>query len=112
MEGSEYWLRGGTVRLLDEWKCSVSISSSGDYMGINIFKNSSSCRLKICILYICYTSMKERKEGRKGWGEVSFPSLPLFFLFFPGTEGEAGKAGEETDQVKSGIQGIRKLSWE
>lgn len=114
--GREYWLRRGPRRLLGDGHV-LYLDPGGTYMVRNIFKNSLSCILKICALYVCYTSMRGRKERRKGREnrrkrerEGSFPLpvlLPLFFPSFPGGEGEEGKERRENtpSQASEGQDG-------
>lgn len=85
--------RRGTESLLGDGSF-VYLDLGGDYVGINVFKNSSSRILKICALCVCDIYCRERKEERRE-GLLPFPlSLPLFFPSFPGREGEEGKGGE------------------
>lgn len=117
--GREYWLRGGTENLLGD-ESFVYLDSGGDYVGINVFKNSSSHILKICAPCVCYIYCNERREerregkreGKERGRSSSLPSLPPFILSFLPRErrgrrerkGER-RRGEGTNQAKPGIQG-------
>lgn len=66
-------------------------------MGVNTFKNSLRCILKVCTLQLCYTSKKGRKyewEGKRS-----------FFLPRDRRERGEGKIWGGASQAMSGIQG-------